>query len=40
MPSIKNWWAGEIDWSTPAGRVLEKFLNFLPVEQTVLKMVW
>lgn len=30
MPSTKNWWAGEIDWSTPAGRLLEKFLATLP----------
>jgi hypothetical protein len=20
MPSIESWWAGEIDWSTPAGQ--------------------
>jgi hypothetical protein len=26
MPSIKNWWAGEIDWTTPAGQLLQKFL--------------
>ncbi len=30
MPSTKNWWAGEIDWTTPAGQVLEKFLASLP----------
>lgn len=29
MPSIKNWWAGEIDWSTPAGQLLQKFLASL-----------
>lgn len=31
MPSIKNWWAGEIDWSTPAGQLLQKFLAALPM---------
>ncbi len=30
MPSIKNWWAGEIDWATPAGQLLQKFLAALP----------
>ena len=30
MPSIKNWWAGEIDWATPAGQLLQKFLVALP----------
>lgn len=30
MNSTKNWWAGEIDWSAPAGQVLEKFLQSLP----------
>lgn len=34
MPSTKNWWAGEIDWSTPAGRLLEKFLATLPKDRT------
>src|SRR5260221_10943761 len=24
MPSIESWWAGEIDWSTPAGRRKQK----------------
>ena len=24
MPSIKNWWAGEIEWATPAGQLLQK----------------
>ena len=30
MPSTKNWWTGKIDWTTPAGRLLEKFLATLP----------
>ena len=30
MPSTKNWWTGEIDWTTPAGRLLQKFLATLP----------
>jgi hypothetical protein len=33
MPSTKNWWAGEIDWATPAGRVIEKFLASLPLDR-------
>src|ERR1017187_8941226 len=33
MPSIKNWWAGEIDWSAPAGQSLEKFLKSLPANR-------
>src|SRR5207247_7365923 len=27
-------WAGEIDWSTPASRLLEKFLATLPKDRT------
>jgi len=30
MPSTKNWWTGEIDWNTPAGELLQKFLASLP----------
>jgi hypothetical protein len=30
---MKNWWAGEIDWSTPAGQLLQKFLAALPKER-------
>jgi len=33
MPSTKNWWAGEIDWSTPAGQLLQKFLAALPKDR-------
>src|SRR5580704_16197647 len=33
MPSIKNWWTGEIDWTTPAGRLLKKFLASLPKDR-------
>ncbi len=34
MPSIKNWWAGEIDWGTPAGGLLQKFLATLPADRS------
>jgi hypothetical protein len=30
MTSTKNWWTGEIDWATPAGELLQKFLASLP----------
>jgi hypothetical protein len=30
MNSTKNWWTGQVDWSAPAGQVLEKFLKALP----------
>jgi hypothetical protein len=33
MPSIKNWWTGEVDWETPAGRLLQKFLATLPADR-------
>lgn len=33
MPSTKNWWAGDIDWSTPAGQLLQKFLATLPTNR-------
>jgi hypothetical protein len=33
MPSTKNWWTAEIDWSAPAGRLLEKFLKSLPANR-------
>jgi hypothetical protein len=33
MASTKNWWAGEIDWSTPAGVVLDKLLAALPADR-------
>jgi hypothetical protein len=35
MPSTNNWWAGEIDWSTPAGEVIERFLDSLPSERAI-----
>ena len=34
MPSTENWWAGEIDWSTPAGQLLQRFLAALPGERS------
>jgi hypothetical protein len=33
MPLTKNWWTGKIDWATPAGRLLEKFLAALPQDR-------
>lgn len=33
MSSTKNWWVGEIDWATPAGYLLQKFLASLPKER-------
>ena len=34
MPSIENWWQGNIDWSTPAGQLLERFAAALPAHRT------
>jgi hypothetical protein len=31
---IENWWSGKIDWTTPAGVLLEKFIATLPRERT------
>jgi len=33
MPSIDNWWTGEIDWSAPAGQLLKRFLAALPADR-------
>jgi len=33
MPSTENWWTGKIDWHTPAGALLEKFLATLPKDR-------
>ena len=33
MTSTKNWWPGVIDWATPAGELLQKFLASLPKER-------
>jgi len=33
MTSTENWWRGEIDWNTVAGKFLQKFLSLLPPEQ-------
>jgi hypothetical protein len=30
MPSTENWWTGEVDWTTPAGGLLQRFLTTLP----------
>ena len=34
MPSTANWWTGEIDWTGPAGRLLEQFLASLPTDRS------
>jgi hypothetical protein len=34
MPSTENWWTGEIDWSAPAGRLLEQFVASLPPDRS------
>jgi hypothetical protein len=34
MPSTANWWTGEIDWTAPAGRLLEQFLVSLPTDRS------
>ena len=33
MPSTEEWWTGQIDWDTPAGQLLGKFLATLPGDQ-------
>ena|SRR5260221_14164701 len=33
MPSIESWWAGEIDWSRPAGQFLKRFVAALPADR-------
>lgn len=30
MTSTDNWWTGEINWNTPAGQLLQRFLAQLP----------
>ena len=37
MNSIKNysnWWTGEIDWTAPAGQLLDKFVKSLPAARS------
>jgi hypothetical protein len=34
MPSTENWWAGGIDWSTPAGQLLQRFIASLPKQRS------
>jgi hypothetical protein len=31
--NYSNWWTGEVDWSAPAGQLLEKFLRSLPTNR-------
>jgi hypothetical protein len=33
MPLTRNWWAGEIDWTTQAGQLLQRFLATLPKDR-------
>ena len=33
MTSTENWWPGEIDWATPAGELIQKFLATLPANR-------
>lgn len=33
MPSTRNWWTGEVNWATPAGQLLRKFLATLPKDR-------
>lgn len=33
MTSTENWWRGEIDWETPAGQFLRKFIALLPSDR-------
>jgi hypothetical protein len=33
MSLTQNWWQAEIDWSTPAGRLLTRFVESLPTER-------
>ncbi len=33
MISTETWWNGEVDWDTPAGRLLRKFLALLPPDR-------
>ena len=30
MSSTESWWRGEIDWNTPAGQLLHRFLSLIP----------
>lgn len=34
MLLTENWWTGEIDWTTPAGQLLQKFLASLPKDRS------
>ena len=33
MNSTENWWRAEINWDTPAGQILRKFLALLPPDR-------
>lgn len=33
MPSTDSWWASEIDWATPAGELLKRFVAALPADR-------
>jgi hypothetical protein len=34
MNSISDWWKGEVDWSTPAGKLLQQFVGALPKDRS------
>jgi hypothetical protein len=33
MNSTENWWRAEVDWNTPSGRLLQKFVRLLPTDR-------
>ena len=36
MNSTENWWRAEINWDTPAGQIVRKFLGLLPSDRPFL----
>jgi hypothetical protein len=34
MSSIESWWSAKIDWDTPSGQLLRKFVKSLPKERS------
>ena len=32
--AISDWWRGDVDWETPAGLLLRRFIATLPAERT------
>jgi hypothetical protein len=33
MKSTNNWWRADVDWNTPAGKLLKEFVSLLPPER-------